>query len=565
MKKILSTIIALTIALTTMFTFSGCQTGEKIDPNRTQIYVSVQSLGVGYQFAYNLKTEYEKYNKDAQVIIIENGTADAAAEISNGGYDVYMITNATIGQYVKLADNTSDYFVDLTDVITDGENSIHDRLFDSSRDYYNVGTSTQPKYFALPWFTSYYGTVYDVDLFEANHYFSNDEESVLVYEGYDGIAGNEDDNWGPDGKENTFDDGLPATYGDLKQLMLIMKGDEVTPFSWTSFPGYAESWLSYIWSAYEGQNYTIMTDFEGEYFYKEYDETQENYVTKSKIIDNTNGYEMAYQNGKYAAIKVAEDIIGGNYYLPASLFSSQGNIIAQTAYLNSVESSTTKPIAFLFEGTWWENEAKSIFNEMATNINKKYAYKTRKFGFMPFPRFVGEGLPDGVIPQWNEKVSIRGGDIGDSCSMVGVSKKSSCIDMAKDFVKFAYSEAMCANFNVASGCGRPLQYSMSPEQLNQITYYQKQVYEIAQLSKDPNSNVEVVSGQNRGIYISTDPNFVEDIASFHTYKTGTTTKVTSPLDHFATAGAMTAEEYFAGIKRLVTKNLWDGKFGSLFN
>ena len=109
MKKILSTFIALTIALTTMFTFSGCQTGEKIDPNRTQIYVSVQSLGVGYQFAYNLKTKYEKYNKDAQVIVIENGTGDAAAEISNGGYDVYMFTNATMGQYVKLADNTSDY------------------------------------------------------------------------------------------------------------------------------------------------------------------------------------------------------------------------------------------------------------------------------------------------------------------------------------------------------------------------------------------------------------------------------------------------------------------------
>jgi len=559
MKKIISTLIAFSLIISSLFVFSGCSKGEKIDPNRTQIYVSVQSLGVGYEFAYNLKTKYEAHNPDAQVIIIENGSGDAASEISNGGYDVYMFTNATMSQYVNLSNNTSDYWADLTDIVTDGEDSIHKRLFDSSREYYNVGTETEPKYFALPWFSTYYGTVYDVDLFEKNHYFSTDPECTLTYEGYDGKMGTEDDNWGPDGKANTFDDGLPGTYGDLSSLVLAMKNDDVIPFSWTSFPGYTEAWLSYVWASYEGQNYMLMTDFDGTYHYNDV-----NGVEQSLVIDKTNGYETAFQNGKFAAIKVAEEIIKNNRYLNSSLNPETGNIMAQSTYLNSVQSSTTKPIAFLFEGTWWENEAKRTFEEMEKNIGEQYAYGARRFGFMPFPRFVGEGVPTGIAPQWNSKLSIRGGDIGSSCSMVGVNKKSKCVDMAKDLVKFSYSREMCADFNAASGCSRALEYDMEKEQLEAMTYYQRQVYEIAQLSKDPNSNVEIVSGQNRGKYITADPNFVGDIASFTTLKKGSNSlTVSDPFGHFTETGSYTAEEYFSRIKEYITKAKWDSKFGNI--
>lgn len=555
MKKLLSTILALALTFTAVFTLVGCQQGEAIDPNRTQIYVSVQSLGVGDTFLTSLKKKYEAYNPKAQIMPVRNGTGDPKAEIQNGGYDVYMFTNCNITDYVTWSTLNSDYFVDITDIVTAKpsleEKSIHERLFDGTRDYFNIGTDAAPKYIGLPWFNAYYGSVYDVDLFEQMHYFSTDPSSVLSYEGYDGIAGTEDDNWGPDGKEGSFDDGLPATYGDLKQLWLVMKED-VTPYCWTSFKGYSQAWLSSVWVAYEGQNFTLMTDFDGNYYTSNAEPLE---------VNSSNGYLMSKQWGKLAALKVAEDIIGGSYYLPASLNTSQDNILSQTSFLESVESS--RPIAMMMEGTWWENEAKGVFSEMETFIDAKYAYGTRRFGYMPFPRMVGEGVPEGVPQQWNEKVSIRGGDVGSSCSMVAISKKSKNIEMAKDFVKFAYSEAMCADFNIESGTSRPIEYEMSATELSKMTYYQQQIYQIAQLSKDPNSNVEVISGQNRSNYIKTDLEFINKISTFVSRRENVSAEISNPFEHFASPGAMTAEEYFDNVGLIVTKALWDNKFGNI--
>lgn len=555
MKKLLSTILAIALTFTAVFTLVGCQKGEAIDPNRTQIYVSVQSIGVGDTFLTSLKQKYEAYNPKAQIMPVRNGTGDPKAEIQSGGYDVYMFTNCNIADYVTWSTLNSDYFVDITDIVTAKpsleEKSIHERLFDGTKDYFNIGTEAAPKYIGLPWFDAYYGSVYDVDLFEQMHYFSTDPSSVLSYEGYDGIMGTEDDNWGPDGKEGSFDDGLPATYGDLKQLWLVMKED-VTPYCWTSFKGYSQGWLSSVWVAYEGQNYKLMTDFNGNYYTTNADPLE---------VNSSNGYLMSKQWGKLAALKVAEDIIGGSYYLPASLNTSQDNILSQTSFLESVESS--RPIAMMMEGTWWENEAKGVFNEMSTFIDEKYAYGTRRFGLMPFPRMVGEGVPEGVPQQWNEKVSIRGGDVGSSCSMVAISKKSKNIEMAKDFVKFAYSEAMCADFNIESGTARPIEYEMSATELSKMTYYQQQVHHISQLSKDPNSNVEIVSGQNRSKYITTDLEFINKISTFVSRRENVSAEISNPFEHFASPGAMTAEEYFNNVELIVTKALWDNKFGNI--
>ena len=528
-------------------TFTACKPTEEIDPDKTQLYVSIQACGLGSTFLTSLKTAYEAKNPDVQIVPITDGPggSEVLAEVQNGGSDVYMFTNSAITDFVGMTSQTSNYFADITDIVTekgDDNKSIHDKLFEGTKDYYNVNTEEAPKYFALPWFNSYFGTVYDVDLFESRHLYSTDPLSELKgsYVGYDGKKGTADDDWGPDGIEGSFDDGLPATYEDLKALWVEMDAQDIIPYSWTSFDGYSQGWLSMVWASYEGTNYELMKDFNGTYY------TSNNSPVE---INNDNGYLLAYMNGKRAALQVAEDIIRGEYYLKISDNTSQDNIAAQTSYLKSIESDY--PIAFLMEGSWWENESKAVFEEMATYIDAKYAYGERRFGLMPFPRFIGTtGIPNQV----NEKVTFMGGDIGNGCSAIAINKNTKVMDIAKDFVKFAYSDEMNVDFNIESGVSRPINYDIPESAMERLTYYQKNVYEISQ-----NENLYIVNGGTRSSYAVQEPEFLASISGFKALSPSNVSW-SNPLRQFIQDSTLTAEAFMTGVQKLITKDQWDKYF-----
>ena len=73
---------------------------------------------------------------------------------------------------------------------------------------------------------------------------------------------------------------------------------------------------------------------------------------------------------------------------------------AQEEYLMSIRRPLgSNQIAMLVEGSWWENEAKPVFNEMAESYNtpsRKYGYGERRFGIMPLPVFEG-GKSDNAL------------------------------------------------------------------------------------------------------------------------------------------------------------------------
>lgn len=544
MKKSIAKILSLLFVTGSFAGFGACTFDDGIDKNKTQIYVSMQECGVGYTFLDSAKMKYEALNPKVQIIPVPEGAEggeEVTAEIQNGGYDIYFTCNFQLNNYVNIHQGTSEYFADITDIVTkDDEDSLHAKMFENVRDYYNIGNDEKPQYFALPWYTAYNGTVYDVDLFENYHLFSTDAKSVLIYEGIDGVTGTADDNWGPDGREETFDDGLPGTYEDLKQLWLEMKGQGITPYSWTSFPGYASGWLATVWASYEGDNFELLKSFDGMYYSSDAEPLK---------IDNSNGYLVAFQNGKKAALQVAEDIIRGGYYLTRSLNTSQDNGLAQIDYLKSIESES--PIAFLFEGTWWENEAKKTFEEMEEFIDEKYAYGTRRFGLMPFPRFIGTpGIPDQV----NQSVTYLNGGVTSTVPVMLVNKHSANLKLAKDFVKFMYSDAMNADFTKEAGVSRPFYYKMEEEQLSELTYFQQQLYQISQ-----DTEIKLVAGLNRTDYSLQEPEFIADITRFNAEITGVG-KVTNPFLEFHNNSSLTVADYMTAVGKLVTESIWEDAF-----
>lgn len=559
MKKAVSVTLTAVILVGSASSLFACakKGGEKIDPNRTQLYVNVYECGVGTTFAsdpgkvskaVSLKEKFEELNPEVQVIVRTadvNGVGKQSA-IGSGDTDVFYMANFDISQYANIATATSDYLADITDIVTEGgENSIASKMFKDSRQYFNLGTEEAPKYFCLPWFSSYMGTVYDVGLFKEEHLYSNDPEAVVTYAGLDCEEGTEDDNYGPDGKPETFDDGLPATWEDMKVLLEYMVGNGMLPFSWAYQDNYASSWLNALWGSYEGyENYSLMTDFDGTYTYHD-----ENGDLKTKTVDETNGYEMAMQNGKLAAVTVAHYIIRNGWYDERSIKNSQQSaFVAQENFVKSVEDDD-KRVAFLMEGTWWENEAKKYFDEMVKFTgNKAYAYGTREFGYMPFPKFIGSAdIPDQV----NTKISVKGGGIGSSTAAVLISKNSKHLDIAKSFLKLAYSDEMNEQFNIASGVSKPFSYKMSEENLKLITPYQANVYEISQ-----SENVESVSGLTRSKYAINGATIVEDIATFSILDSKNIEKG-DPFIVFKESAAMTVKSYMEGVAKNNTQEKWN--------
>lgn len=565
MKKLLS-IIMTALMLTVSFSGMACanRTGEQVKDGYTPLYVNVLSCGVGTDFIDSLETKFEALceNEGLKVDVIStnngvNGPEGLTAVRTGNPTDIFYFNMFDISVYTNIAAQSSDALADITDIVTEGgEGSIYNRLFDEQRDYFNLGTDDAPKFYALPWFSSFYGTVYDVELFRECHFYRNDPNLEATsflnqYSGLDGIVGNADDAYGPDGVDGTVDDGLPATWNDMTLLLLDMKRQNVKPFAFTMQANYTEAWLYSVWASYEGaSNIDLMRTFNGTYVKRNDAGEIENVV-----IDPSNAYLLSEQNGKKAALEVANYLVRGNYCCSNSFdAASEDNLEAQKTYLRSFlgkdANKDDQRIAFLMEGTWWENEAKDYFGALAAERNDpSLAYGTREFGFMPFPKFIGTaGIPD----QTHDKTVLRGGWISSSAGAVMISKNTDQLELAKKFLKFAYSEEMNADFTYNSGVTVPMDYEMSSEQLAKITPFQRNIFELMQ-----SPYVEVVSGASRSQYILREPDVIKNIASFSMLETDVATAVkAAPMDMFRQNQGLTVAKYWEGVKRANPQKNW---------
>lgn len=557
MKKILATFMALIL----VFGLGACKPpmdGDDIDPNKTQIYVAIGDNGVGTEFLYDLKAAYEAYNTEVEIVPVQKD-----AELNNG--TVYM-KNATEDIVMMGGSNDfsqiDDYLMDLTDLVKikaydeDGEyvgkgngvKTLEDKMkaYENNYKMFNVGTPDQPKFKSLPWFSSIYGLWYDIDLFNDENLFN-----LQGYKGIDGIAGTEDDFYGPDGLPDTYDDGLPATWEDMKLLLGEMKTKNFKPFTFSGMHGWMRSfWLDTVFLNYEGLNdYALNYSFNG---------------TDSDFgeINSTNGYQLKQQEGRKAMLLVAEEIAKKSLYSNDSLKSTQTHLMAQADFLDSV--TTDAPSAFLIDGNWWEYEARDTFDRMA-KINKKFARGTRRFGYFPIPRFIGtEGLKD----QINTKQYIR--DI--SSYLLLVNKNTKVKDEVEDFLLFSRSETSLRNFTKTTNLFCAYDYDMSND-LGSLSPLARSVYDLLR-----SDDVEMVYSGSTDILCVSDGLTAREAqlslrgrnnTFFEGWEINTAVTINGREENFSdpirdmaydTTGELNAESWFAGLQKMCTKEKWETYF-----
>ena len=551
-------IISLLLCFMMVFAIvAGCHRDnsedQKVDKSKTQLYVKYYNGGFGDEWLNQLCAEFEAMYADAHfeegktgVQIMKEfnrGQLTGPNDMKGKPINVYLMEN--IDYYTYVAGGT---MLDLTEVVNDyavtgkdtkeTENKIVNKIIDSYDEFLNVSG----KYYALPLFETSINLNYDIDMFEQRGlYFAEgktaedfteadfaDESkiSALFINDADDARAN-----GPDGKPDTSDDGLPATYKDFRALTIYMKITGVTPFVWNGYEtGYLTGLINDMWANNEGAeqmklNFTfdgtaktlVELDNNGKVVRNEDGSVK---LANETTVNEGNKNLLQLQKGKLDAMEFAklllDDGLGNknsaNYY-SKSFDSGFSNINAQNYFLDP-DGNNVDPIGFLVDGGWWYNEAKVPAD--------------RNIGILPLPK-----TDASQIGKPNTKVSDRS-------SFIFVNNETSAAvqPVAKAFVSFLQSDYAMETYTKYTNTFRAMKYDLSTEALNAMSAYGKSVY--ATRNSDDTTVLPWTP-------ISQEARKNASLLSYRTYGFSVNTQENNPLIYFKDHSDATAVSYFEAI------------------
>ena len=544
---------------------AGINYGDEENENTAYLYVQCQQGGIGSEYLNKLATAFEEKFKDnadyfaegktqVDVVVSESLTAtgsDLRSSIANSTQNIYVAERMYYFDFLA-----NDLLYDLTDItkatLEDGT-TIEGKLFDDQKDSLTIKNG---KYYALPTFAGFTGLTYDAELFADNSlYFADSLDDCSkpyatssytgkAYTGR-GFVWDEESKKspGPDGKYNTYDDGLPSSYEEFFYMMDALK-ESATPLIWT---GASMHYTHYLFQALLSANST-KTEFISNFTFDSNGEkikivdgfeTNGEPIIKEVVITDDNGYETLQQVNYYKALKFLHHLFSNNeYYDSRSNGGSLSNTSAQKIYEESGPNPKTKDIAMLIEGNYWYNEAAGELKES----EGKYANaKNRNFRFMPLP-----AQEYGTVTEHNG-TAITLADSLDyylvaNNNIKGNTEKEKLVE---EFVKMFYLDASLQQTNVTTGMPLALKYELTQEQYNGLDNYPQSLWDIYKLSKDTGAYVTP---------LSSNPIFYNNTGKFCFKSTGTRfNSIINGIERantyvaFAQYGA-TAKEYFEGMK-----------------
>lgn len=451
---------------------------EKVDKTRTQLYVGIYNGGVGSEWFHELKRMYEAKHPEVQLMLItgklEYESSTLRETINGRMEDIYFIDSFSYYNYV----NNSDVLMDITDIVekeVDGR-SIESVMNDSLKKYFKTPSG---RYYAMPYYQGEHSLSYDVDLF--------DEESLFI-KSID-ASGNITE-WGKyserhvgrDGIAGTYDDGLPITYSQFFALLDRIKGKEMIPFTWSGdvWDEYFTLFARSVTASYSGAevysyNYNdaldsgveleVIDGFTKEHEYGKF--SSEEFTTKTVRVDWNNFEEMQNVPGNYLLACFAHDLISDEKnYDSLCVGAGDSHLDAQERFLYSKFRGGKERIAMFFDGSWWENEARAVFKDMAYDYGDEWSRSERRFGMMPLP-MADDASGAGAQRKTYSPFS------GSSATFIRKNAKQP--ELAKDFYEFCHTEAALVAFSGITGIMRPYDYDLT--EMENTSYYSKHVYE----------------------------------------------------------------------------------------
>lgn len=542
-------------------------TSEKIDYSKTQLFVSNFNGGYGDSWLKSLKTKFEEKYKDESLetdkkgvqVIIDNSTTTGdhlLATIPTSMNNVYFCESVFYYDYLN-----ADVMADISDIVNKDltpygdTGTIYDKFTDAQKSFYKTA---EGKVFGIPHYEGFYGITYDLKLWDDKKlYIAADSGKTgkvnALYDGSDIVLCQNPSTTksnGPDGAAGTYDDGFPATYKEMADLMSIMVKKGITPFTWSG--KYQLEYNSKILAA-------LAADYEGAEQVKllfDYNGTATNlaekittpYVINKKgptEITNETGYKTFESLGRYYALKFMEQIVKDpKNFNERSFIGTETHIDAQQTYLLSYprEAMGENAIAMIPEGNYWENEAakSGTFDNTETNYGSEYSRANRRIAMIPLPKATDEKV--------GEKTTLLG--TLNSLSFINKNCDDLHLNLGKEFLLMANTNESLAEFNLLTNAPKAIKYTLTDSQYNSLNCFGKSVYD---LMKNSNLVQAITSNKvysNNVLDLELGVSFQSQIGST-VYKNPVREMCTK-----TTPNTKTAEELFNGFRDYYSASYW---------
>ncbi len=497
MKKIRKFFSCL-LALGLMASFTAC--GPKIDGDfddkANNIYIQVYTGGVGSDWLNDVVDEFNK-KYDSKVssekwvmnILTTNNKDDGANfydafKSGTSAADIYFTANPTM--WPEMISN--DYLLDLSDVYAskpDGESgkTVSQKLANANANYNKLYTNDGKAsgIYGLPYAELFAGMVVNKEVFVKNGWFTAADVSekeaieqalgctlktatyqmrnVLVRSDVSGAPKYSDIilTAGKDGKYGTVDDGQPVNMNEWNDMMDAISNANYKAFLWAGkYPEYTNSVLSGIFGQYMGEDNMQKWLLFGD---EEWSFTDE---SGNEITVNTKNRAGSF---KVPELKKALEFFSSQVVKNAYSKSITGNDThtdTQGCFVYGENSSSMEKAAILCDGTWWENEARAKLNAIG-------GYNKNEYTFLFAPAFEGQKMAatDSYMPI-TEAGSVFARNTKDEAKAAKI----------KEFLSMTCSDKYLRHFTLSNGCIRPFEYSLSEEELSNLTPFGRNCWEI---------------------------------------------------------------------------------------
>ena len=535
-KKSISVLLGgVLLSSTLLATACGGQVEGAVEvAGKTTIQVAGYDAGLGLEWLREAAKEFEaKYathsfeeGKEGVAVVVSGCEGADMMITKNLNKDVYFTELFDYYSYVNKG-----LVADISSVVNDSLSAFEEnttvgaKMDQSTKDFL---TAKDGKYYALPFYDGFMGFVYNVDMFEEKGYFFAEDGTFT--------GDPEEKSAGIDGISGTWDDGLPKTYAQFKQLVdYIRDGGQVTPFVYSAEgKDYFRKGLTNWWADYEGKEYMLRNwNIEGE---TDYIEKFENGVPviKTTTVDADSVNVLQQQPGKYYALDFMKDVVCSdtdNYTSASDFKNAQYQFIAG--------EMGNEPVAMMMEGVWWEIEADLADSFTSISRNDidydatQGSYKsTRRFAFMPVPK-----VDDTVLAKNNKQTLYSGND---AFCFISANSKGAKLEAAKLFLQFMHTDEQLSSFTAKMSITRSMNYEMKEDDLAKMTYFGKSVMEMKRAS----DIVYPYSGHE--YYISNSANFALGQWGWKSTVSGRT--VLNPFEEYLDHPNTTAQMYFEGLK-----------------
>lgn len=481
-RKLLS--VAFSVFLICIMIISGtaCGIGEREEVNEDAAVLNVINYdgGVGHAWLDAVIERFEAEHADAEYVEGKKGvdinvlnTKTVTFEgLNTSEYSVYFAQGVRFNELQAMG-----RLLNISDIVTEKaengksiESKMSEKLSDALKGY-------DGEYYVLPHYQSFDGVTYNKTVFDENNFYFAAEKSdyVSAKEGDPayGFVKNADckKTCGPDGEFDTEDDGLPSSVEEFKRLCEYMKAKSVTPFIyyggnngeayrnklinalWVSLEGYDGATAQFSFDSGESKS-RIVTGFNGG-----------KPVSELKTIKSENMADVYQQESKFYALDFFEYVFKNeNNYHSASVNSVYSHTDIQKMFLKD-------GVGMLLEGTYWENEARSsgtfeIYKDLK-NVETRC---------MPLPI---QGTGSVAEGRGRKPVMI---DTLNAYAFINANTQSKfgdgIVKLAKDFLKFCYTDESLAEFTEKSSVSKNLRYSLSDEQASALTNYGKSMWNL---------------------------------------------------------------------------------------